>query len=269
MSSAGAVYIFTRSGSTWTQQAKIQASDKEASDQFGTSAAIDGDTVIVGASGEDTGGSSAGAAYIFTRSGSTWTQQAKIQASDIQAGDQFGKSVAIDGDTIVVSAPNEDTGASNAGSLYVFTGSGSTWTQQAKIQASDKESSDRLGELSRSVAIDGDTIVYIFTRSGSTWTQQAKIQASDIQAGDGFGYNTAIEGDVVVVGALTTPAGAVDDAGAAYIFTRSGSTWTQQKKLQATNPVQSGYFTKVAISGESIIVGSLQTGETAEVFIAG
>jgi len=153
---AGAAYIFTRSGSTWTEQQKIQASDAQAGDNFGRSVSIHGDTAIVGASYEDTGAANAGAAYIFTRSGSTWTEQQKIQASDAQAGDYFGQSVSIYGDTAIVGANYEDTGASDAGAAYIFTRSGSTWTEQQKIQASDAQASDSFGQ---SVSIHGDTAI--------------------------------------------------------------------------------------------------------------
>ena len=164
-----------------SQQAKIQASDKELSDLFGHSVSISGDglTAIVGARNEDTGGGDAGAAYIFTRSGVTWTEQAKIQASDKQAEDYFGWSVGIssDGNTAIVGAYFEDTGASNAGAAYIF------------------------------------------VRSGSTWTEQAKIQASDKQANDIFGYSVSIssDGNTAIVGAYGEDTG-VGDAGAAYIF---------------------------------------------------
>ena len=158
----GVAYVFTRSDSTWSQQAKIQASDIEASDDFGQSVSIsnDGNTVIVGSPLEDTGGSSAGAAYIFTRSESTWSQQAKVQASDAEAGDNFGQSVGISGDglRVVVGAYNEDTGASNAGAAYVFTKSGSTWSQAQKIQAPSPAATDLLGWAS-SISNDGSTIL--------------------------------------------------------------------------------------------------------------
>ena len=237
----GSAYIFTRSGTTWTQQAKIQASDRQASDFFGSSVSMssNGNTAIVGAMFEDTGGSSAGAAYIFTRSGTTWTQQVKIQASDKQASDNFGVSVAIsdDGNTAIVGAYTEDTGGTNAGAAYIFTRSGTTWTQQAKIQASDKATNDFFGS-SVSMSSNGNTALvgayndhtgsdrtgsaYIFTRSGTTWTQQARIQASDKQAGDLFGYSVSIsdDGNTAIVGAYTEDTGATD-AGAAYIFEKS------------------------------------------------
>jgi hypothetical protein len=157
-SSAGAAYIFTRSGTTWTQQAKIQASDKATNDLFGYSVSIsgDGNTAIAGALFEEYGGS----AYIFTRSGTTWTQQAKIQASDKQASDFFGHSVAIssNGNTALVGAYNDHTGSDRTGSAYIFTRSGTTWTQQARIQASDKQASDNFG-WSVAISDDGNTTI--------------------------------------------------------------------------------------------------------------
>jgi len=278
-SSAGAAYIFTKSGSTWTQQAKIQASDKEANDRFGYQVSIsnDGNTAIISAYLEDTGGSTVGAVYIFTRSGSTWTQQAKIQASDKQANDRFGTSVSIadDGNTAIVGAGNEDTSASNAGAVYIFTRSGSTWTQQAKIQASDPQAEDKFGNSSF-ISGDGDTVIvgaegedtggtsagaaYIFTRSGSTWTQQAKIQSDDIQASDIFGWSVSISGDgnTAIVGARAEDTTA-DNAGAAYIFTRSGSTWSQQAKIQASDAQYQDYFgydVSITGDGDTAIIGA-------------
>jgi len=267
---AGAVYIFTRSGTTWTQQAKLVASDAQATDWFGSSVAIDGDTVVVGAHAEDTGGSSAGSAYIFTRSGTTWTQQAKIQAGTPQAPALFGYSVAIDGDTVVVGAYMEDV-LVDQGATYIFTRSGTTWTQQARLVASDAQTSDNFGY---SVAISGNTVVvgaryedpgaisdagaaYIFTRSGTTWTQQAKLVASDAQASDNFGWSVAIDGDTVVVGAYLEDPSAISDAGSAYIFTRSGTTWTQQQKIQASDAQATDWFGhSVAIDGDVVVVGA-------------
>ena len=274
-SSAGAAYIFTRSGTTWTQQAKIQASDKQASDLFGYSVSIsgDGNTAIAGALFEEYGGS----AYIFTRSGTTWTQQAKIQASDRQASDFFGSSVSMssNGNTAIVGAMFEDTGGSSAGAAYIFTRSGTTWTQQVKIQASDKQASDNFG-VSVAISDDGNTAIvgaytedtggtnagaaYIFTRSGTTWTQQAKILASDRQASDFFGHSVAISsnGNTAIAGAYNEDTGATD-AGSAYIFTRSGTTWTQQAKIQASDKQASDNFGwSVAISddGNTTIAGA-------------
>ena len=283
---AGAAYIFSRSGTTWTQEAKIIASNAGASDYFGYAVSIDsdGNTAIVGAPNEDTGGGDAGSAYIFTRSGTTWSQEAKIVASDDQASDKFGEDVSIsnDGNTAVVGAPNEDTTASNAGSVYIFTRSGSTWSQEAKIQASDAQGSDFFGKYVR-VSGDGDNIIsgayledeaadgagaaYIFTRSGTTWSQEAKLTASDGAAFDYFGISVGIssDGDTAIVGAAyedTVP----NDSGAAYVFTRSGTTWTEQDQLLASNAGSNDKF-GVAVSmsgdGSTAIVGANEEDTTA------
>jgi hypothetical protein len=276
---AGAAYIFTRSGSTWTQQSKIQATDAEASDLFGQSVSLssDGNTAIVGAV-EDTGGTDAGAAYIFTRSGSTWTQESKIQATDIEAADHFGKSVSLSsgGNTAIVGALLENTGGADAGAAYIFTRSGSTWTQESKIQATDAEASDLFGH-SVSLSSDGNTAIvgvlledaggtdagaaYIFTRSGSTWTQESKIQATDAEALDHFGYSVSLssDGNTAIVGALLENTGGAD-AGAAYIFTRSGGTWPQKSKIQATDAEtldRFGHSVSLSSDGNTAIVGAL------------
>ena len=283
---AGSVYIFTRSGTTWSQQAKIQASDAQGTDYFGYDVSIssDGDTAIIGATHEDTTATDAGSAYIFTRSGTTWSQQAKIQASDAEASDQFGNAVSIsnDGNTAIVGAYLEDTTASAAGSAYIFTRSGTNWSQQAKIQASDAEANDNFG-YAVSISNDGNTAivgayresttasnagsVYIFTRSNTTWSQQAKIQASDAEATDYFGVSVSIsnDGNTAIVGAYTEDT-TYSDAGSAYIFTRSGTTWSQQAKIQASDAEASGQFgNSVSISsdGDTAIIGARNVDTTA------
>ena len=297
-SNAGSAYIFTRSGTTWSQEAKIQASDAQADDQFGWSVSIsdDGNTAIIGARLEDTTATSAGSAYIFTRSGSTWSQEAKIQASDAQADDQFGHSVSIssDGNTAIIGAPDENTPAIGAGSAYIFTRSGTTWSQQAKIQASDAQANDEFGH-SVSISSDGNTAIvssnkedttatdagsaYIFTRSGSTWSQEAKIQASDVEASDFFGYSVSIssDGNTAIVSARGEDT-VGSNAGSAYIFTRSGTTWSQEAKIQASDAEaddQFGYSVSISSDGNTAIIGARFEDTTATsagsayIFVAG
>ena len=282
-SNAGAAYIFVKSGSNWTQQAKIQALDKQTSDLFGNSTSIssDGNTVIVGAHLEDTGGQDAGAAYIFVRSGSTWSEQAKIQALDKEIGDYFGQSVSIssDGNTAIIGAPHENSGDLNTGAAYIFTRSGSTWSEQAKIVASDKERSDFFG-WSVSISGDGNTVIvgahgedtggsfagaaYIFVRSGSTWSEQTKIQASDKESRDYFGRSVSIssDGNTAIAGASYEDTGG-SNAGAAYIFVRSGSTWSEQAKIQSYDKEASdffGYSVSISNDGNTVIVGAYREG---------
>jgi len=302
-SNSGAAYIFTRSGSTWSQQTMLKASDAQADDWFGNAVSIsdDGNTVIVGAKYEDTGFTTAGSAYIFTRSGSTWSQQAKIQSSDVESDDRFGESVSIsgNGDNVIVGANMEDTGATSAGSAYIFTRSGSTWSQQAKIQAGDLQASDMFGSAV-SISEDGNTAIvgapfedtpstnygaaYIFTRSGSTWSQQAKIQTSDsnstINGNFGRAVSISNNGDIVVVAHEAYESLARNDEGAVHIFTRSGTTWTEQITLQASDAQDNdllGANGAAAISGdgETVIAGAAfeDTGGTdagaAYIFVAG
>jgi hypothetical protein len=281
----GAVYIFTRSGTTWSQQQKIQSSDIADDDRFGSgeghNVAIDGDTLIVGANGES---AYAGAAYVFTRSGTTWSQQAKLTASDAAGNDNFGRSLDLNGDTAIIGAHREDpTSGTDAGSAYIFTRSGTTWSQQAKLTASDAQEYDYFG---RTVRVDGNYAVvgaygedtggssagaaYVFIRSGTTWSQQQKIVSSDLQAGDNFGYDTDIEGDVIVVGAKGEDAGG-SNAGALYVFTRSGTTWTQQKKLVASDAAASNGlgFGGVRIDNDTVISGAPHDDGSGYIFLGG
>ena len=284
-SNAGAAYIFTRSGTSWSQQAKIQHSGPTQLDTFGSAVSItnDGNMAIIGARGREDQVNfiSSGAAYIFTRSGTSWSQQAELFPSNPTSGDEFGWSVSIsksDGNTAIVGSPKEDTGTSNAGSAYIYTRSGTTWSQQAQIQASDTGSNDNFGNAV-SISDDGNTAIigspyedsgatntgaaYIFTRSGTTWSQQAKIQASDLPGGGQFGISVDIlgDGDTVAVGARNANNG----AGYAYIFTRSGSSWTQQVRIQASNAGPSDQFgCSIAISESSVIVGAYSEDTTAD-----
>ena len=279
---AGAAYVFVRIGTTWTQQAYLKASNTEAGDEFGSSVAVSGDTVVVGAPLEDSNAtrvngneadnsaSTAGAAYVFLRSGNTWSQQAYLKASNTEAEDQFGWSVAVSGDTVVVGAHWEDNNATGvngnetdnsaslAGAAYVFVRNGATWTQQAYLKASNTEADDRFGQ---SVAVSGDMVVvgapreasnangvngnetdnsagfagaaYVFMRNGATWSQQAYLKASNTGAGDAFGLSVAVSGDTVAIGAVLEHSNATgvngnqadnsrNAAGAAYLFAGVG-----------------------------------------------
>jgi hypothetical protein len=272
-------------GPDWTTatESKLTASDAQATDYFGWQVAIsaDGNYAIVGANREDTGAIDAGAAYIFVRSGSTWTQQAKIQASNKGESDEFGYSVSInsDGSYAIIGAPSED-GSTNtiagAGAAYIFTRSGSTWTEQTILRASNAGASDAFGE---SVSINSDATyavvgawyenttgaMYVFTRSGSTWTQQAgPLRATDFGVADRFGKNLSINGDgtYIIIGAHTEAPGGVSNGGAAYIWVRSGSSWTHQQKLTASDVATNYYFGEgVAISsdGNYAIVGAVRS----------
>lgn len=293
LNDAGAAYVYTRSGSTWTQQAKLTASDAQVTDQFGYSVSIngDGDYAVVGARQEDGGAgdplTNAGAAYVFTRSGSTWTEQAILRASDAQASDYFGLDVALNSNATyaIVGAPFEDGGAGDplttAGAAYIFSRTGSTWTQQAKIVSSDLQADDNFG-VSVDINSDGTYAVvssryeggplegalsgaaYVFKRTGTSWVQQAKLVAEDAQYQDYMGDKVSInsDGTRVVVGAGLEDGGAgnpLSNAGAVYVFSRQGSSWTQQAKLSSSDLQANDRFgNSVAINGDGsyIMVGA-------------
>lgn len=275
--SAGAVYIYTRSGTTWTEQQILHASNPRENDYFGGHVSLDGDTLAISATGEDgtadlvTG---AGAVYIYTRSGTTWTEQQILHASDAQIGDSFGSSVSLDGDTLAVGAWLEDGGesspATNAGAVYIYTQiGGANWTEQAIIHASDLEGSDWFG---RSVSLDGDTLavgadgedtggssagaVYVFTRSDSDWSEQKIFHANGAGALDVFGLYLSLSGDTLAVGAPGEDGNGNDfpESGAVYIYTRSGTNWTEQGMLGGAVGDSFGYG--VSLSGDTLAVGA-------------
>jgi uncharacterized protein (TIGR03437 family) len=377
----GAAYVFVRNGGAWTQQARLNANDGAADDRFGAGVALDGDTALVGAPADNVGANSdQGSAYLFTRNGTSWTQQQRLNHGPAAANDQFGNAVALsgekaligaylsgsddrgkvftfrrsatswtqtdgteapnpisgahfgvsvalsgdtaavgaslglftpgvdqrsayvfvyggewfpvrqfglelgtandgfghavalDGDTVLVGAYRGDAGANDQGAAYAFELHDSRHLEQQKLTAGDGATDDYLG---RSVALSGDTLVagayeddigtnenqgsvYVFTRNGAVWTPQQKLTASDGRAGDFFGHAVALSGDTLVVGAYRNDIGANNDQGSAYIFTRSGATWTQQQKLTANDGAANDFFGyAVALSGGTVVVGAI------------
>ncbi len=267
---AGAVFVFFRDGGTWSQQQRLVSDDPDAEDLFGWSVGVSGDTLVVGVPFDDDEADDAGAVFVFVRSGGVWSQQAKLTAGDPAAGDTFGISAAIDGDTVVVGAPSDDNAAGvDAGAIYVFVRVGATWSQQAKLIAADGSLADGLGN---SIAVDGDTAIvgaelddplgassgsaYVFFRIGTSWSQQAKLTASDGATDDKFGASVAIDGPRTVVGAPWD-----DDnggfSGSAYVFVRSGTSWTQDQKVSASDGAANDDFGRsVAIDYPWVIVGA-------------
>jgi hypothetical protein len=300
---SGAAYVFVRSGTIWSQQAYLKAHQVNADDNFGGSVSVSGDTVVVGARGESSSttginstpnesAAGAGGAYVFVRSGTNWTQEAYLKAHQVNPGDNFGNSVAVSGDTVVVGAlfedssttqinslPNED--AQEAGAAYVFVRSGTNWMQQAYLKAGNAGAQDQFG---LSVAVSGDTVVvganleeidnvfstgaaYVFVRDGTNWTQQAYLRAGNPGLDDQFGNSVAVSGDTLVVGSFredssttgvnSTPNESALAAGAAYVFRRNGTNWSQQAYLKPDQiNAGDGFGISVAVSGDTVMVGA-------------
>ncbi len=268
----GSAYVFLRSGSLWTQQQKLTALDGAVSDVFGWALAVSGNTIVVGALSDDVSFTNQGSAYVFVRSGTNWTQQQKLTATDAAASDNFGAAVGISGDTVVVSAVSDDVGANaDQGSAYVFVRSGTVWTQQQKLTASDGAAHDNFGNavgvagnviavgapLDNVGANSGQGSVYMFVLGGETWTQQQQIFASDGAANDRFGIAVGVTGDTVLVGANLDDVNANADQGSAYVYLRAGAVWYEQQHLTASNGAPNDAFgASVAVSGNTIIIGA-------------
>jgi len=266
----GSVYVYTGSGSTWTEQARLVPDDPANVDFNGWAVDISGDTIIEGSYGNNAAGVDSGAAYIFARTGTTWAQQSKLVPADASTGDGIGYSVAVDGDTAVVSSVADDPLGTDSGSAYVFTRTGTSWTQQAKLVPSDGTSEDNFGTW---VALDGDTLVvgaaadddgsaveagsaYVFSRAGTVWTEQAKLVAPAPSTGDQFGYGVAVAGDVVAVGAPFAETAGVG-SGRMYVFRRTGTAWSLVAELSASDAAAGDRFgTAVATNGSSIVIGA-------------
>ena len=327
ISGSGAVYVFGRSGDTWSQEAYVKASNTSIGDGFGEelSLSADGSTLAVGAVNEDSGATGidgnqadnseieSGAIYVFARNGNLWTQQAYIKASNTDAGDRFGRAVSLsaDGNTLAVGARNEDSGATgvdgdqsdssspDAGAVYVFVRAADVWTQQAYIKASNTGAIDLFGG-SVGLSADGDTLavgalgesgqdsgingnqsdnsadeagaVYVFSRAADSWTQQAYLKASNVNAFDLFGGVIGLSGDGnrLAVGAAgeDSVADGIDsrqgdnsrlDSGAVYMFERSGSDWFQQAYVKASvgdDEDAFGIELSLSADGDTLAVGA-------------
>lgn len=260
----GAAYVFVREAGGWVQQARLVADDGAQFDQFGISVAVSGDTALVG--------SPANAAYVFERNAGVWTQTAKLTASDGVSDDTFGIAVALDGDTALVGARQANVdGRNNQGAAYVFVRSAGTWTEQAKLTASNGLAFDLFGDA---VALSGDVAAvgaafadpggndaqgaaYIYARTGTIWTEQAVLGASDAAPGARFGSSVAASGDSVVVGSNYADIGANVRQGAAYVYQRSGTTWSEQAKLSAAaGTTNSEFGISAAIDGDVAVIGA-------------
>ena len=326
-SNSGAVYVFKRDGDVWLHQAYLKASNTRSGASFGISLALsgDGNTLAIGSENEssaatgingnqgDAGAGDAGAVYVFTRNGGTWSQQAYVKASNAQAGDLFGHYVALsqDGSTLAASAVYEDSGAtgingiqsdnsaSKAGAVYVYTRANTTWSQQAYVKASNAASADEFGGMldlsddgdtlavgasydnSAATGVDGDRsdaslggagAAYVFSRTNKLWSQQAYIKATNTGATDHFGAAVALSGDgkLLVTSAVLEDSAAVGvdgdgdnngavDSGALYVYERNGDSWSPRSYLKAPNPgLDDRHGDSLALSydGSTLAVGT-------------
>ncbi|MFT5353752.1 MAG: hypothetical protein ACI9KE_000952 [Polyangiales bacterium] len=311
---SGAVYVFRRVAGTWAQEAYLKASNSGGGDAFGWSVSLNGDTLAVGSRLED--GSTTGvggaddnevadssAVYVFQRTGTQWAQEAYLKASNTGESDSFGYTVSLSGDTLAVGAPSEDSLASGiggdedddsalgSGAVYVFQRTGTTWSQQAYLKASNTDAYDSFGY---DVSLSGDTLavgaqtedgaatdvdgdqddntamdsgaVYVFQRTGTTWSQQAYLKASNTDSGDIFGVKVSLSGNTLAIAAVHEDSATIGvggdstnndaiDSGAVYVFQRTGTVWNQQAYLKASN-AEAGDFLgwDISLNGDTLAV---------------
>jgi len=274
---AGAAYIFTLTNSGWVQEAKLVANDALPGDTFGVSVAIDGQTVVVGATGVDIGREeNVGAAYIFSREGSSWKQKAKLVPPDPLEDDAFGTSVAIDDITIVVGANSKDVySIPDAGAAYVFIKRGGAWDQKAILLPFEPSLG---GYFGGAVDIDGSRIIigsteanligepgpgsaFIYKGSGNSWQPEARLTLDLGRNGDFFGHAVAIEGNTAAVSAIFRDPdlgyGRVTNAGSVFVFRRDGSKWILQADLSPADAEPFANFGQsVALGAGALAVGA-------------
>ena len=252
----------------WLEQ-KVTASDGTANSYFGSAAALNGSTALIGADGDN---SFQGAAYLFANSNGTWSEGQKLTASDGLPGDEFGYRVVLTDNTILVGAFTATVGGVvSQGAAYVFTQSNGTWSESQKLIASDGGLFDNFGA---SVALDGSTLVvgangatvggnaaqgavYVFTESNGTWTQTQKLTANDGAAYDNFGLSVALKGSTILVGSPRAAICPNAGQGALYVFTESNGTWSQTQKLTASDGAANDSFGEsVGLEGSTALIGA-------------
>ncbi len=293
LSVPGVVQVYERVNEVWVHQTALHHPSPDGNDRFGFSVAIDGDLIVVGTTGDDSSSagtlgdptnnslSDSGAAVVFARSGGYWSQVAYLKASTPDIDDEFGHSVAVQGDTIVVGAHLEGSIHPDSGAAYVFVGNGASWSQQAFLKASDPNWYHRFGAA---VALDQDSVVigawhhtiggfatgaaYVFERTGTTWTEEAFLTGSNSDDYDQFGRAVDISGDCILVAAptegsfgtgvngdQTQQVGA--ELGAVYVFERNAGVWTQSAYVKPNRiDPQDRFGNSVAIVDRRFVVGA-------------
>ncbi len=261
--SQGAAYALVRAGDAWINHSRLDAGHGRGGEEQGQAVAIDGDTLVVGAPGAD---AQRGAAQVYVRDGIDWVPQARLQAPDGVAYDEFGCAVAIAGDTVLVGARVHATNGNFArGAAYAYVRSGADWSLQAKLAASDGGGGELFGHA---VALSADTAIvssylgraaHVYVRAGGAWIEQAKLQPADPASSDhaGYGYAVAIEGHTALVSSSEETVGGVAGQGAVYVYTRTGAIWREHTRLVAADGGEYHIFGRaIALDGDRIAIAA-------------
>lgn len=279
MALAGLMLIFSPAASTQllvVQEAQLLAGDAETEDHFGRSVSVDAGSIAIGVRDDDAAcpldpDCNSGSVFVFTRVGTGWIQQQKLTALDASQGDDFGESVALLGDTLIVGAPGVDAAGNNSGAVYVFQRVGTIWAPQGpRLIPAEVAAEDCFGGA---VDLDQDRFIagarfhdngaladaggaYVYSRAGSIWTQEDELLASDAGLFDWFGASVDVSGDRVVVGAPKEDE-LGPNSGSAYVFLRSGTNWSEEAKLTASSGSGSDEFgSSVSLDSDRIVIGA-------------
>ncbi|MEM7244409.1 MAG: FG-GAP repeat protein [Acidobacteriota bacterium] len=278
---AGSAYVFAKVGGSWSQQAKLVAPDAAKDDSFAWSVDVHEDTAIVGAVRNDAAVTDGGSAYVWVRDATgTWSFQAQLTASDAATGMFFGSAVTVHGDRAAVGAREAVVGGDEIGAVYVYVrDSSGTWTEEAKLTASDAGDLDSFGDT---VKMEGERLivgapthenfggqfinhgaVYVFERSPSSglWSEQAILVAADRDQLELLGSSLDLSGDSVIAGGYLDDEGGGGDvffnSGSAWVFVLDGGTWVEQAQLNASDLARNDHFgIGVSISGDRAAVGA-------------
>lgn len=258
---AGAAYVFRRSGTRWSFEAKLRPAVADGQDQFGADVDLDGDVLAVGADGDETAvGVYAGSAHVYVRRGTDWRLQDSLIPADAAAGDGFGTAVSVSGSTVLAGAP----GADPSGAVFVFDRTGGAWNQVAEVRPPEPTA-----DFGRAFTLDSGTLLvgaprddfgigsaYVFERSSPGFVHRATLRAPDGQLEDQFGDVVALSGPVAVVGASFDDVGDRQIAGSAYVFRRDGTAWSLRAHLVPGPTAPLRYGGALAIEGRALFVGA-------------
>lgn len=270
-SNTGEVYIYEKSGADWNLMTSITASDREADDRFGTSVAIDGNRVVVGAPFDDDIANSTGAVYIFEYDGTNWNEITKLTDPALQANDEFGHDVSINGDWIAIGVPKDDDLNANSGAVWMYEFDGTNWTYHSTLTSAFTEFGEELFGYSVSVngarlavgsPLDDDAATdagnaFIYDYDGTNWNFTEKLVPSDGGNSFSFGFDLELDQDQVIVGAYGGNPNLLS-AGAAYIYQFDGSNWNEQQIIFSNDATADDWFGyKVGIDGETAIMSAI------------
>jgi uncharacterized repeat protein (TIGR01451 family) len=256
---------------------QLLPSGSASDDEVGQAIAIDGNHLLLGATGDDDQASNSGAVYVYEFDGANWVQRSKLVIPTSVASDRFGTSISLEGTRAIIGAPNL-SGSSENGSAYVFDFDGSDWNLTATLTAQDGTAGDRFGAA---VSLDGDRVLigadsddaqggvagsaYIFELQGGSWTEVAKLTAFDVNPISQLGFSVSLDGDIALVGAPGDNTNGIV-SGAAYLFTDlGGGAWFQVGKLLASNGAQGdGLGVSVSLDNGMAAIGAMGGGDSGE-----